>query len=109
MYLQYQFNLESESESNDYTNDLQHDTLILPGRKPGRPRKDVPMTPDLSRIWRLDDDVLNNYTYNQNSDVTDINPDLFDVLKDGKPFDFFKLIVGDNIGKKIVIENNNYA
>jgi len=100
MYLQYQFILESESESND----LQHDTLILPGRKPGRPRKDVPMTTDLQRIWRKDDDVLNNYTYNPNSEVTGINPDLFDLLKDGKPFDFFKLIV-----EKIVKETNNYA
>lgn len=109
MYLQYQFILESESESNDYTNDLQHDTLILPGRKPGRPRKDVPMTTDLQRIWRKDDDVLNNYTYNPNSEVTGINPDLFDLLKDGKPFDFFKLIVDDIIVEKIVKETNNYA
>lgn len=109
MYLQYQFISESESESNDYTNELQHDTLILPGRKPWRPRNDVPMTTDLQRIWRTDDDVLDNYTYNPNSEVTGINPDLFDLLKDGTPFYFFKLIVDDIIVEKIVKETNNFA
>lgn len=67
------------------------------------------MTTDLPRMWRLDDDVLNNYTCNPNSDVTGINPDLFDVFKDGTPLDFFKLIVDDKIVEKIVEETNNYA
>lgn len=67
------------------------------------------MTTDLPRVWRLNDNVLNNYPYNPNSDVTGINPDLFDVLKDGTPFDFFKLIVDDMIVEKIVKETNNYA
>lgn len=67
------------------------------------------MATDPPRIWRLDDDVLNNYSYNSNSDVIGINPDLFYVLKDGTPFDFFKLIVDDIIVDKIVKETNNYA
>lgn len=81
------------------------------GRKPGRPRK-TPLSTSTTtpvRTWRPDDNVINNYSFNPNSEIIGINPDLFDVLLDGTPFDFFKLIVSDEIIIKIVEETNNYA
>lgn len=84
---------------------------ISAGRKPGRPRK-TPLSTSTTtsvRTWRPDDNVINNYSFNPNSEIIGINPDLFDVLLDGTPFDFFKLIVSEEIIIKIVDETNNYA
>lgn len=84
---------------------------ISTGRKPGRPRKTPLVTSATTpvRTWRPDDNVINNYAFNPNSETIGINPDLFEVLLDGTPFDFFKLIINDEIIIKIVEETNNYA
>jgi len=84
---------------------------ISTGRKPGRPRKTPLVTSATTpvRTWRPDDYVINNYAFNPNSETIGINPDLFEVLLDGTPFDFFKLIINDEIIIKIVEETNNYA
>lgn len=65
--------------------------------------------PSTSRVWRTDDGKINNYLFNSDCEDVGLNTDLIDVLLEGTPFDFFKLIIDDKIILKLVKETNIYA
>lgn len=72
-----------------------------------QPQVITPVVP--STIWRPDDGIINYYSFNPKSEPIGVNPDLFDILSEGNPFDFFKLMVNDSIIQKLVDETNRYA
>jgi len=101
--------LDTTSELSSVDN---NDNIIVqtPVRKPrGRPKQTPAVLPSTSRVWRADDGKINNYTFNPDDEDVGLNTDLIDVLLEGAPFDFLKLIVDDKIILKMVEETNLYA
>lgn len=47
--------------------------------------------------------------FNEQNETFGINPDLFDTLIDGTPFDFFSLFVDNEILRILVNETNRYG
>lgn len=78
----------------------------MAGCRSGCPITNIPIFP--TRTWHPND-IINNYSFNPNSDDIDINLDWFEVLGNGTPIDSYKLIVNDTIIIKIIEETNNYS
>ncbi|CAI6359476.1 unnamed protein product [Macrosiphum euphorbiae] len=104
---------DSDSELNvdDTDNDPVFNNLPLSTSRNQDVREKTPLSTSATtplRTWRPDDNDIKDYPFNPKSDIIGINPDLFDVLLNGTPLDFFKLIVSDDIIIKIVEEIQNW-
>jgi len=59
--------------------------------------------------WGLVNDNVSSSVFIAQNETFGINPDLFDSLIDGTPFDFFSLFVDNEILNILVNETNRYG
>lgn len=102
--MSYLYGMQDSDSENDAISDLSDDDTTVSNTSQ-RPVLSVTLT---EPNWGLINDNVSCRIFSLEIETYGINPDLFDSLIDGTPYDFFSLFVDNEILNVLVKETNIY-